>query len=409
MPFLARPCVAGTAALILALVSTTAEAADFTMLWDNGSIYNRVNMALLGDGYTADEISTTYEEHVDLMLNYMFFAGQDPFPRYRNFFNVYRVDVVSNESGADVPPLGIFRDTALDASYYYDGTTERLLYINTSKAGAVLSDAFLAGMPFPDVPLVTVNDARYGGGGGQYAVWAGGNVWAPEVALHELGHSFGGLGDEYGGNPGVYPGGEPSDPNLTTSPGGEKWQHWLGYDQPGIGVIGAYEGGDHYDQGIFRPSFNSKMRSLGWPFDAIAREEFILQIYQRVRPLDAWSPNFGVLDGSEPLWVDVVDPDVIRVNWYVNDQLVPDATGQSFLLSDYGFGAGEYTIRAFAYDDTDWVRKNTQSMTEEVTWTVIAVPEPGTLVLLLTGLVLLACNGGRLSKRRAAYGTPRGE
>ena len=60
--------------------------------------------------------------------------------------------------------------------------------------------------------------------------------------LH-LEHPFAGLADEYGGDPTRYTGPEPFQANITTDPTGAKWAAWLGYDQPGIGVIGAYEGG----------------------------------------------------------------------------------------------------------------------------------------------------------------------
>ena len=97
-----------------------------------------MNIVFLGDGYTSSQINTDYPAHIVTMTNYMFNPPSallsEPYPTYKNYFNVHRVNVISNESGADVPPSGISRDTALDASYYYDGSTERLLYINDGKA-----------------------------------------------------------------------------------------------------------------------------------------------------------------------------------------------------------------------------------------------------------------------------------
>ena len=80
---------------------------------------------------------------------------------------------------------------------------------------------------------------------GNYTVFAGGNPSATEIALHEVAHSFANLADEYtaageGGQGGsLYAGPEPAQANITASPGGQKWAQWLGYDQPGIGVIGV--------------------------------------------------------------------------------------------------------------------------------------------------------------------------
>jgi hypothetical protein len=90
-----------------------------------GDSDNRVDIVLLGDGYTSSEIDTTFTSDILDYLSYIFddSALTQPFGRYENFFNVYAVDVVSNESGADDPTAGIVRDTALDATYLFDGIT----------------------------------------------------------------------------------------------------------------------------------------------------------------------------------------------------------------------------------------------------------------------------------------------
>jgi hypothetical protein len=345
--------------------------AGYTTAIDNGPSSNRIDIVFLGDGYTAAEIETTYTDHIDSMVDHLFNEGEDPYPRYGNFFNVHRVDVISNESGADVPPEAIYRDTALDASYFGDEQTERLLTINTLAANQLLDQA-LSDAPFSaEMKIVTVNDTRYGGSGGEYAVFAGGHNAATEVALHELGHSFSHLADEYGGFTDPYNGPEPTETNVTTSSTGEKWSRWLGYNQPIIGMIGAYEGGNRYDSGIYRPSVDSKMRSLGRPFDAVSREKIILDIYDLVSPLDDWLANDVTLENPDPLWVDLIDPDVIDVQWRVDENLVADATGESFRPSDYGFGPGSYTITARAFDPTDWVRVGLDSLEQWISWNVL--------------------------------------
>ena len=229
---------------LLCALAGVADAA-YTTLVNHGPSANRVDVVFLGDGYTAGDIANgDYADDVQQYVNYMFAntLNSDPFYRYRNFFNVHAINVVSNQSGADVPPLGVFRDTALDAKYYGDGTTERLLTVSTSKANAARNTG-LAGAGFTaEMQSVTVNDTRYGGSGGSYAVCAGGNSSAREVALHEVAHSFSGLADEYGGSTTTYAGSEPTEINVTKNASGAKWSQWLGYNQPGVGVIGAYQG-----------------------------------------------------------------------------------------------------------------------------------------------------------------------
>jgi hypothetical protein len=76
------------------------------------------------------------------------------------------------------------------------------------------------------------------------------------------------------------------------------------------------------------------------------------------------------LENPDPLWVDLIDPDVIDVQWRVDENLVADATGESFRPSDYGSGPGNYTITARAFDPTDWVRVGLDSLEQIVSWNV---------------------------------------
>ncbi len=219
--------------------------------------------------------------------------------------------------------------------------------------------------------FVTLNSTKYGGGGGTYAVYAGNDPSSTEIALHELGHSFAHLGDQYDyGDSGNYSGSEPSEPDVTKFSSGDKWSEWLGYDQPGVGVIGAYEGARYYETGLYRPSENSKMRSLGQPFDAIGREAFIQRIYQYVRPIDAALATENPVSSSATLWADVVDPLVIQTQWYVDDQLIAGATGPYFVPADYGFGSGTHTVTLSAWDNTDWVRRGTEALQEQRQWII---------------------------------------
>ncbi|MFA5863959.1 MAG: M64 family metallopeptidase [Phycisphaerae bacterium] len=351
---------------------------EYSTVQNNGPVLNRVNMVFLGDGYTQQELESTYREHIQTALKHFFQDGQDPYPRYRNFFNVHQVNVVSSESGVDVPPQGIYRNTALDASYYYDGVNRNSLYVDSDKTTQQLDQGLGDASFNPDIVLVTVNSAIAGGGTGTYSVYSGGYSNGAEIALHEMGHSFNNLADEYGGNDETYYGPEPNEVNVTSSPSGEKWSQWLGYDQPGVGVIGVYEGAYYCDRGIYSPSNNSKMRYLGEPFDAVCREKIILDIYARVRPMDGWLDNASLLVDPDSLWVKVVDSNVIKIEWLIGGIPIPDAEGETFRLSDVNLGPGTYTVTARAYDPTDWVRRNREVLEQSIDWTVqltVGTPE----------------------------------
>jgi Ca2+-binding RTX toxin-like protein len=336
-----------------------------------GDSDNRVDIILLGDGYTDSEIDTTFTSDILDYLSYIFddSALTQPFGRYENFCNIYAVDVVSNESGADDPTTGIVRDTALDATYLFDGVTQRLLYVNETAATTAVNAALSGTGIAAEMRYVLVNDTQYGGGGGYFAVYAAGNGIARDIALHEVGHSFAGLADEYGGIQQMYLGAEPVEINVTTNPAGEKWAEWLGYVDPVLGTVGAYEGGRYYDFGIYRPTLDSKMNILGQPFDPIAREEFILGFYELVDPLDGYDDIAGTRHDVQSLSVDAIDPAVIHIDWTVNGQTFADA-GEIFNFAAHGLGPGEYTVTARAYDPTDWVRGDRSELEQTVTWTV---------------------------------------
>ena len=350
-----------------------------TTVMDNGPSSNRIDLIFIGDGYTSAQLDAQYPDHVQDQLDYLFSgAHRNPFPRYEKFFNAHRVNVVSTESGADQPPNNIFKETALDASYWWGGT-ERCLYFNTSKANVAVNTALSGSGIDVDARLGLVNDSKYGGCGGQWAVYAAANSSAVDIGVHELGHSLGDLADEYYSS-GTYTGPEPSSVNLTKSPSTGKWDRWVSYHDPStsIGPINYFEGGGYYSQGLYRPSSNSEMRSLFRPFDAISREQFIKKFYQEVDPLDAWQDNSMTLVDPAEVWVDSIDPHVISVQWTLDGASL-GFVGETFDVSGLGLTPGNYVLEARAYDTIldhsftgntlDWWRlPGTSSLEQFVTW-----------------------------------------
>jgi hypothetical protein len=149
---------------LLVLCSATLSAAPVTTIHQSGDPSNRVDIAVLGDGYTEAELAK-YATDVQTFLNGFFAAP--PYNAYVNHFNVHRVGVVSAESGADHPEDGTFVGTALDATYNCQ-SIEHLICVNGSKVNAVLLTSLAPAQR--DVVLVLVNDPEYGGSGGALAV-----------------------------------------------------------------------------------------------------------------------------------------------------------------------------------------------------------------------------------------------
>jgi hypothetical protein len=353
----------------------------------DGSPANRIDLVLVGDGYTATQMGT-YAAHANAAMA-TFFA-EEPFRSYGDYFNIHRIDVVSNESGVSNDPVqGITRDTALQM-HYWCGGTERLLCVNTSLALAYANNA-----PDVDMVLAIANSTKYGGAGYSWlslATVAGGNGWAADIALHEFGHSLGKLADEYDyGGPATYTGGEPTDRNTSkynaTQMGinGRKWAPWLGTNLAAYdGLVSTYEGAAYSQYGIYRPTNNSKMRALGRPFNLPSCEGLILEMYKIVRPIDDATPTELPLSALDTVYVTPLEPTdhALEVRWYVNDELVAGATEPVLELATLPLTAGVHTLRVVVSDPTWMVRDEAARalwLTEQRTWTIVATELLGDL------------------------------
>jgi hypothetical protein len=364
----------------------------FTTIVNNGPSANRIDLVFVGDGYTSGDIQAgTYGNHIKTLLDYLFVPGQnvggnqDPFTRYAKYFNVHRIDVVSAESGVTTPQNNIVRNTALQSTYRFDGTTDRLLYLNDTITNNLVAQE-LTGAGFqPEMRFAVANSTVYGGGGGNWAMYAGGvaGTTAVEIALHEVAHSFASLADEYGGNATPYTGPEPTEVNVTKDSTGAKWSRWNGYAQQGLSNVGAFNGGRYFDSGIYRPTDRSKMNILGNPFDAISREAFILKFGEFVKPLDGFTANTATLVNPANLSVTPVDTTVIGVDWFVNGNKVSTDAATTMTPAQLGLTNGTFTVRATAYDraitTVDWVRTQQNTLSQSVEWTVaVGNPPPNT-------------------------------
>ncbi|MCK8680569.1 M64 family metallopeptidase [Streptomyces lichenis] len=353
--------------------SRAAAAATVEPVEVNGPSSSKVDLVFVGDGYTSAQIAT-YRGHVKSKVNELF--AVEPFKSYRSMFNVWQVNVVSRESGVDDDPTqGVRRDTALDMNYYCGGMA-RLLCVNEAKAAQ-----YAAAAPQVDQVVALANSTTYGGAGGTAATAAGGNAQAGQIMVHELGHSLGGLADEYD-SPGRYQGGEPSEPNVSVYPQATmkqyklKWHRWLGQPTPDGGTIGTFEGAKYATQGIYRPSQNSIMRTLGREFNAPGRETMIAAFYRKAGVAQKAATTKGS-SGGQRLGVEAQRPEgaALTVKWAIDGK--PYAHKGSWLDTSRlpkGLlkGKGAHKVTATVVDRTPWVRDPAlkADLTRTLTWTV---------------------------------------
>jgi hypothetical protein len=376
--------------LLLCAPSQSGFAQSAVTVWDNGDPANRVDIAILGDGYTSGEMGK-YAEDVRKVLSGIF--AQEPFAEYQRYFNVHRIDVVSSESGADHPESSppVYKNTAFDSAFNCSGI-QRLICANNSKvltvASSVLSPAER------DFLLVIVNDPTYGGSGGFVAV-ASTHPDVVELVLHEEAHSFGLLGDEYSGPPppACNAAVEPPEANVTmqTQRNLIKWALWIDPATPvptfnsNFGIPGLFQGAQYCDTEKYRPTYASKMRFLNYPFEQVNTEQLLKRVYNWVSPLDSStpsSPNVTVSRGQTQLF-SVTTPvpltHDLSVSWFVDSQI--KGSGPQFSLNSSALSAGIHTVEAKVEDVTGMVRSDPASILSELRSWNVTITEPSGLAM----------------------------
>jgi hypothetical protein len=228
---------------------------------------NKIHVAILPEGFTADEMEK-FHEYARRTANSLF--SHEPFGTLRDRFDIIAVDVPSKDSDVSVPKDGIWRNTAF-GSHFSTFYSDR--YLTTPNVFEVHNA--LAGVPYEHI-IILANTNVYGGGGiyNSYTLTTTGNPKFEPVVVHEFGHSFGGLADEYFYNGDVmddtYPTDvEPWEPNITTLVDFDsKWKKLIPkttptptpVDKADKYPVGLYEGGGYSFKGIYRPADNCRMR-----------------------------------------------------------------------------------------------------------------------------------------------------
>ena len=237
-----------------------------------GKVQNPINVAILAEGYTAGELPRFYEDAQKAVESIL---KHEPFRSQNGKFEFLAVGSTSLDSGVTVPHKDDWRITAF-GSHFDTFYSER--YLTTRNVKAVHNA--LAGIPYEHI-IILANTAQYGGGGiyNSYTLTTTRHPDFAPVVVHEFGHSFGGLADEY-----FYEGDvlsdiyaldvEPWEQNITTKVNFKsKWQDMLKKDTPVPTApqdkdkypVGVYEGGGYASKGIFRPAYDCRMRTNEHP------------------------------------------------------------------------------------------------------------------------------------------------
>lgn len=238
----------------------------------NGDPSEKVDLVFLAEGYTAAE-QEKFEADAKRFTEALFTTP--PYNTRRNDFNIWAVDLVSEESGTDISGKSVFHNTVLNSGYYTFGVDR---YLTTPDMKSIRDAVW--NIPC-DAIFILVNTDTYGGGGmyNFYAIGTADNPRTPAVFVHEFGHSFAGLADEYFSSEVAYVDfynlkNEPWEPNITTLVDfGSKWKDLLPtnisiptpLDDIHKDKAGVFEGGGYLAKGIYRPMDHCMMRDYA-PF-----------------------------------------------------------------------------------------------------------------------------------------------
>lgn len=235
---------------------------------NNGPSEHKVDIVFAAEGYTVDEMQK-FRRDVERFVGYLF--DIEPYKSRKSDFNIWAVESVSVDSGTDIPHQDIWKNTVASSNFYTFKIDRYLTAPDHKKVAQMVTN-----VPY-DAIYVIVNTDKYGGGGiyNYYGLSMSDHQYTDEVFVHEFGHSFAGLGDEYYESEVAYEDTynlnyEPWEPNLTTFVNGDyKWKGMVSATTPiptpndpkYSGVVGVFEGGGYSAKRIYRPSFDCRMKT----------------------------------------------------------------------------------------------------------------------------------------------------
>lgn len=360
--------------LALALLSQFSYAQVFdvdTILW-SGASNNRINLVILGDGYQSSELSK-FSTDAQAFTNKLF--SQTPYKEYKNYFNVVIIKVPSNASGASHPGAATdvtepSHPVSIVDNYFgstFDAYNIHRLLVATKTAA--IANVLASNFPSYDQTLILVNSPYYGGSGGKYPT-ASLATSSDEIAIHELGHSFASLADEYYAGDGYAA--EKTNMTKETNPNKVKWKNWM--NQNGIGIYRHCCGGNATSW--YRPHQACKMMSLGSHFCSVCIETTIERIHSLVNVVDSYlPPNLSTLNLAVPMTFSINTinpiPNTLNSVWKLNGTVINNAT-DSVLVSQNDLTKSNNQLQVTVEDTTSFQKiDNHQSVhISSVIWNI---------------------------------------
>ena len=308
---------------------TSMKGAEVITIARNGEPHKKVDLVILAEGYRSDEL-TRFKD--DLKYYTDLFLRVEPYKSRARQFNISGIFIPSEESGTDEPRQGIYKNTRLGSSFnYFD--LDRYCLADDNKS---IRDV-AAIVPY-DAILIMVNRNRYGGGGiyNWQTVFNTGSPWRDYVFLHEFGHAFAGLADEYFSSPVAYVdfytnGVEPLEANVTAllDTANIKWKQFL---SPGIEVPTEW-GKATYD------SLVNQLSVHGADKERLQRINLEIDSFFKNHPL---RDKVGVFEGANYMSKGLYRPTIMSLmHKFEEDRLSYDVVNEQAIISTIDYYTGD--------------------------------------------------------------------
>lgn len=346
--------------------STSAWSAQYlgmATLQQNGDPAHSLNFVFVSRGYSAVQLGEYKQTTVPYAM--YFFTATSPFKEYANYFNFYRLDIISSPNEEPIPPEAI---AALPGTKNFFIYFANYLSDTPNECGFSTPIIYLPCMSFGDIP------------------------W---VMGHEIGHALGFLGDEYGSCASNAT--DPANTSFDSNPATIKWKNWLGFEDTGIYQCG--------NSNRYRASSNSIMQSItDHHFNAPSREQLVKQIYGSIQtylatpiPFSRYELNLpsGTAQFSYTPAPGLHPPGALNYNfqWYLSDSTfspltaIPGAVQSTYTLDTTTLPEGQAKYLTVVISDPDiyhfvrnyspWNSNTVQA--SEWTWLVQRTNSPPTI------------------------------
>lgn len=383
-----RAAIPALAALLLSGTASFVSAQQTFVLAETYPRSQAANVVFLAEGYTESQFGAFRTDAASFRDA---FLADPSLAAYANYFNFYGIFSVSADSGATADNIDndahcidgtprAQRNTAWGASFCGTGYKRLLFVADENEVESYVRQR----VPEADLIVVVVNTDSYGGAGN--GVVAVADRAHPNIIVHESGHAFAGLADEYDDDVPGY--NTRISANITSNNTLETvhWNHWIEDSTPvptpdvdaWRNVVGVFEGAGYRSTGWYRPKHTCRMRSNNADFCEVCAETWVLKLYRKASPLVSASPESGTAVSAKPgeavrLAVETRIPSeasrTVRVQWEVDGRVLSGVSGREFSRV---LDAGSHVVRALVQDTTPLVRKDAEGLLrDEASWTVL--------------------------------------